>query len=43
MHENINITNKNWNPQNLVCGYIAMSAFHGELATGRDVSNIPLS
>ena len=43
MHENINITNKGWNPQNLVCGYIVMSAFYGELAAGRDVSHMPLS
>jgi len=43
MHENINITNKRSDPQNLVCGYIFMSAFYGELAAGRDVSHMPLS
>ena len=43
MNENMNITNKRWNPQNLICGYIVMSAFYGELETGRDVFHMPLS
>jgi len=39
MPENKNITYTHWNPQNLVCGFIDMSAFYGKLATSRDVSH----
>lgn len=40
---NMNTSKKYWNPQYLICGYIVMSAFYGELTISRDVSHMPLS
>lgn len=37
------ITNKYWNPQNLVCGYVFMSANHGALVASCDISHMLLS
>lgn len=38
MHVYKNITNTDWNRQNLFCGYVAMSAHNGTLANSREVS-----